>query len=373
MLILVMLLVLFVLAVVYPYAIYPLFLRLLPAIKVDDTGSRPKTVTLMFSAYNEGAALIEKLQNIEILKRRYGHLEVLAYNDGSSDDTLERLRSRPDLVTVVEGVGRRGKAYGMKQMAGMATGDVLVFTDANVILDPDAIDHLLDWYRDPLIGGVCGTLRYLNSAETVTASVGGAYWRLEEKLKSLESRTGNVMGADGSIFSLRRELYPDFPDTVLDDLTVSMAAVFAGRRLVKADDVIAYERLVSARDDEFARKMRIAARAFHTHLYLRPRLRRMSAIDRFKYSSRKAARWFGGLFLVIAVLLCFAIAFLISPWTGLIIVAIGGVAIVAGLRVRRGIIAQVTEIVLALIATLYGVTRALQGHTMATWSPAKSR
>ena len=78
-------------------------------------------------------------------------------------------------------------------------------------------------------------------AASPTAKVGALYWRLEEATKALESRTGSVMGGDGSIFSIRRSLYPDFPDSVLDDLTVSMSPVFAGKRLIRADDVIAFE------------------------------------------------------------------------------------------------------------------------------------
>lgn len=361
------------LAMVYPYLVYPLLLRLMPTVEVAKTGPRPRSVSLLFCAYNEGSALGEKLANIELLKQQYDGLEVLAYNDESSDDTLERLESRPDLLTAIDGVGRKGKAHGMKKLAVAATGEILVFTDANVVLDEAAIDNLLNWYRDPSVGGVCGTLRYLNPGESTTASVGGAYWRLEEKLKALESRTGNVMGADGSIFSLRRALYPDFPDTVLDDLTVSMAAVFAGKRLLKVEDVIAYERLASARNDEFSRKVRISARAFHTHLYLRPQLRTMSSCDNFKYGSRKLLRWFGGLFLILAVLLAVAVAALLSPWAGLAVVGLFGVAAVVGPRIQRGPAGQLADIVLALLATLLGVIRATRGRTVVTWSPAKSR
>ncbi|WP_087132321.1 glycosyltransferase [Microbacterium esteraromaticum] len=371
--VLTMLFVLCMLVVIYPYVIYPIVLRFIPTVEIEYTGLRPKSATLMFCAYNEGAALTEKLRNIEMLKQRYHQLEVLAYSDGSSDDTLERLRMRPDLLTVVDGGGRLGKAHGMKHLAGLATGEVLIFTDANVVVDDDAIDHLLDWYRDPNVSGVCGTLRYLNSQDSATASVGGAYWRLEEKLKSWESRTGNVMGADGSIFSLRREIYPEFPDTVLDDLTVSMTAVFEGRRLVKADNVIAYERLVSARGDEFARKVRIAARAFHTHLFLRPQLKQMSTLDKFKYTSRKTVRWFGGLFLLVGVALTLLIAFHYSLWGGSAALVLIAISIFAGARIQHGVVGQISEVVLALLATLLGVARAMRGQTVATWSPAKSR
>ncbi|SDF50275.1 Glycosyltransferase, catalytic subunit of cellulose synthase and poly-beta-1,6-N-acetylglucosamine synthase [Salipiger thiooxidans] len=362
-----------VLIVIYPYAIYPLILKLLPKRPVARDPAHRCSATLVFCAYNEGAAMPEKLRNIEGLKRRYPELEVLAFDDGSADDTAAQILARPDLVTLVQGGGRSGKANGMKRLAAMASGDIMIFTDANVLLDEDAIDNLMAWYADPEVGGICGTLQYLGSEDSTTASVGGLYWRLEERIKTRESCTGNVMGADGSIFSLRRTLYPDFPDTVLDDLTVSMAAVFAGKRLLKVDDVIAYERLVAARGEEFSRKVRIAARAYHTHMYLRPQLASMATVDKFKYVSRKLVRWFGGFFLILGALVAVILSALISPLLGGAAVAVLGLAILLGPKVEKGPVAAVAEIVLALIATLMGVLRAMRGQTFVTWSPAKSR
>jgi cellulose synthase/poly-beta-1,6-N-acetylglucosamine synthase-like glycosyltransferase len=361
--------------VLFPYVLYPTILRMLPAVPVraDAMSLRKPKVTLVFCAFNEARVIGEKLQNLEVLKAAYPDLECLAYDDGSTDATLELMRQRPDLLTVIRGAGRTGKAHGMKLLAARAQGDIIVFTDANVTLKTDAIDRIVAYYTDPNVGGICGTLRYIGAEGSVTARVGGAYWRLEEYLKSLESRTGNVMGADGSIFSLRRELYPSFPDSVLDDLTVSMAAVFAGKRLVRAPDVIAFECLVESREDEFARKVRIAARAFHTHRYLLPQLRKMRLMDKFKYMSRKYIRWFGALFLGIGFLTTCIGLWTISPW--LAGFAAAGIAslLYAGAKLRLGPLSAIVEIILALTATLIGVGKAMRGETVVTWNPAKSR
>nr|WP_302649200.1 glycosyltransferase [Sulfitobacter sp. D7] len=328
---------------------------------------------MLFCAYNEEASMPEKLANIEALKARHPDLEVLAFDDGSSDSTRKLLLDRPDLVRLEQGGGRNGKAHGMKRMAALATGDILVFTDANVMLREDALDNLTAWYADPQVGGVCGSLHYLGNDSSATATVGSRYWQMEEAIKAQESRTGNVMGADGSIFSLRRPLYPDFPDTVLDDLTVSMAAVFAGKRLLKVEDVVAYERLVSERSDEIARKIRIAARAYHTHLFLRPQLQQMAALDRFKYASRKLVRWFGGGFLVIGAVTGLAAAVSVHPLLGL--AALIGLfsLVLLGWRQSTGPLASLAEIVLALMATQRGVIRAMRGQVYQVWTPAKSR
>ena len=144
-------------------------------------------------------------------------------------------------------------------------------------------------------------------------------------------------------------------------------------RLVKAKDVIARERLVAARGDEYRRKVRIAARAWHTHGHLRPQLRRMGALDRFKYASRKMVRWFGALFLLSGGLAAMALAWRLSPWLALALLAAGGGAVLAGVLMRRGPLAAVVDIVIAYVATLQGVARAMRGNTFAVWNPAKSR
>jgi len=360
-------------AVAWPFLFYPLVLRALPTRGEQPVAGAIPSVSLLFCAYNEAAAMPEKLANLTMLKARHPGLEILAFDDGSSDDTAALIAATGDLVTLLRGPGRSGKAHGMKLLAARAKGDVLVFTDANVMLDADAIDNLLARYADPDVGGVLGSLHYMGHGESATASVGSLYWRIEERLKDEESRTGNVLGADGSIFSIRRVLYPEFPDSVLDDLTVSMAVVFAGKRLVKAKDVIARERLVAGRGDEYRRKARIAARAWHTHSHLRPQLRRMGALDRFKYASRKMVRWFGGVFIVTGAVAAGTLAMRISPelYMGLGLLAV--FIVWRGLRSKGGPFAAVVDIVIAYFATLQGVFRAMTGRTFTIWNPAKSR
>lgn len=359
--------------VIYPYLLYSQILKHLPSLNVDHREGAWSSVTLVFCAFNEEHAIKEKIENIEMLKTRHPDIEVLAFDDGSTDATYDLLSSRPDLLTVVRVGGRNGKAHGMKLLVARALGDVLVFTDANVFLAPEALENLLAYYADETVGGVCGSLKYIGEDASSTAAVGSAYWKLEEYLKKEESRTGNVMGADGSIFSIRRALYPEFPDTVLDDLTVSMAVVFAGRRLIKVEDVVAFERLVTKRNEEFSRKVRISARAFHTHMYLTPQLKRMCAVDKFKYLSRKLVRWFGGLFLAVGAVSGVSAIALFSPIAVIGLTLVGAAIFYWGATSSKGVISLAVEIVIALVATLLGVFRAARGKTYAVWNPAKSR
>lgn len=364
------------LAVIYPYVGYPAILKLARKKRIErgkPDAADGAAFSLVFCAYNEASVMPAKLSNLHELKTRYPGLQVLAFDDGSDDGTPDMIADGAPYVRLIRGSGRNGKAHGMKLLAAEAAGEFLVFTDANVILDPGALDALAACYSDPSVGGVCGALRYLGAEGSSTATVGGAYWRLEEKIKDLESATGSVMGADGSIFSIRRALYPDFPDNVLDDFTVSLECVFQGFRLVKSNDVVAYEKLVSARSDEFSRKIRIAGRAFTTHRYLRDKRRHMEALDRFKYFSHKTLRWFNGAFLVGGTSTALLAALTLSPLFAVVLATTTAAMLAMGLRKSHGSISSVVETVSAMVATQIGVIKALFRETPVTWNPSKSR
>ncbi|MCT4372281.1 glycosyltransferase [Yangia mangrovi] len=328
-----------------------------------------------FCAYNEENALPEKLGNIRELKARYPGLEVLGYSDVSEDRTLEMLQAAEaeGLLTAVPATERLGKAWGMRQLVARATGDVVIFTDANVTLDLDAIDHLSIYFSDPQIGTVAGHLHYLNQSDSATADVGNRYWTLEERIKALESQTGSTMGADGAIFARRRADYPEVPPHLLDDLTASISPLFDGYRVISAPDVVAYERLTTDSRDEYRRKRRIACRAFNTHRYLAPRLREMSGMDRFKYTSHKLLRWFSPMFLAMSGGCAILGLFDVMGIAGLVPLLTG--SLVAYVLWKRGDARaqKAGEIILALLATAHGIFESLQGKAYQTWAPAQSR
>lgn len=357
----------------HPYATFPLTLRLMRERPVRPLpGAVLPSATLVFSAYNEERALPSKLENVEAIKKLHPEIEVLAYSDMSSDRTLEMLESRPDLLRVIPCAERAGKATGMRKMVAAARGEVMIFTDANVLLDPASVSTMLGYFSDPAVGGVSGKLHYINDDEGTVAKVGGLYWRLEERIKSLESRCGSMMGADGSIFATRRGIYPVVPPHLLDDMTVSMTVLFEGLRLISGD-VIAYERNTTDTRDEFRRKRRIAARAFNTHRHLWPQIRKLPLVDIYKYVSHKLLRWFGFPLLVAAA--AFAAAALVQ--LGLSWPAAIGVVIFAALFSRQAAaipgFGAISEILRSILATFVGIVDSLRGMTYQTWSPAKSR
>lgn len=360
----------------HPYVSFPLSLRLMRARPVarKEAGLPDPSATLLFSAYNEERALPAKLANLEAIKAQYPALEILAYSDMSTDSTLPLLESRPDLLRVIPTTERTGKAMGMRKMVAQAQGEICIFTDANVLLEPESVGRLLGYFHDPAIGGVSGTLRYINDADGTTASIGGLYWRLEEKIKALESRYGSMMGADGSIFATRRALYPEVPPHLLDDMIASMSVLFRGYRLISADDVIAYERNTTDPRDEFRRKRRIACRSFASSRHLWPQMaRHFSLADKYKFVSHKLLRWFGAPLATLSAVML-SLALWLDGRTMLLALLWGGAALVVlGAAARIRPCAMLLGIASAIWATFLGVTDALRGRTYQTWAPAKSR
>jgi cellulose synthase/poly-beta-1,6-N-acetylglucosamine synthase-like glycosyltransferase len=365
---------------IYPYLIYPIILSAFPKQPyTPDTATAVShlSAALLFCAFNEEQSLPKKIENIRALKRLHPDLEVLAYSDCSEDRTNEILLDATDVLTPVLGKSRTGKVIGMQKLVSATNADIVIFTDANVILEPKSLTRLLQYFTHPEIGSVAGTLLYVSddiSKTTATEKVGGLYWKLEEKIKRLESETGSMMGADGAIFARRRDNYPQLPGHLVDDMATSISVIFDGLRCVSAPDVIAYEQSVTASAEEFSRKRRIACGSINTYWYLLPQLGKMSLMDRFKFFSHKTIRW-AGAFILLAAVLCLWIGGAMMGYSALVMGALIGGVIMLQILGSLGVplFSTVYEVLLAIVATGIGVLEAFVGTTYQTWTPSKSR
>ncbi len=365
---------------VHPFTTYPASLALLARLRArpirqaaDPAAGR---VALCVCAYNEASIIRAKAENMLAMRAENPDLALLIYIDAASDDTARILRDYADRIEVVVSPARHGKTHGMNTLVAASGADIVVFSDANVMFAPGAVGRLLRRFADPEIGCVCGHLIYTTAeagAASATAATGSLYWRLEEKIKQLETDSGSTMGADGSIFAIRRALHRPPPADIIDDMFVSLSILCDGHRVVRAADAIAYEATVSTPREEFRRKIRIACQAFNVHRLLWPRLRRLPAIDCYKYVSHKLLRWFAAFLLAGAGVALLAGLAALRAWTACqVLIAAGCVAVVAGLLMPNGIAGKLLDIAGAFTATGLGVLRSLRGDRFQTWTPPSS-
>lgn len=363
-----------------PYQLSLLLARRLHAIPpfpasapADQTASNG-TVAICLCAYNERAVIREKVEDLLRLRASAGgNLEILVYVDCADDGTAEILDEYRDQIEVVASPQRHGKTFGMNLLVGRTTASIVAFTDANVLIAPDAVAVLRRYFADPSIGCVCSDLTYLNPQDSATASIGARYWRMNEWSKSLESANGSVIGADGSLFAIRRDLHRPVPKGLFDDIYVSLGVLLQGYRVVRAPELKAFETHTTAAKDEFRRKIRIACECMHVHFTLWPELRGLDAWNIYKYVGHRLLRWVGGYVILLAGLLAIAALWTAAGPIWAIGLPLAGSS-VFWLLVLAGFgpALKCWNVVLAFSGNTIGVWRALRGQRSVTWNAPES-
>jgi cellulose synthase/poly-beta-1,6-N-acetylglucosamine synthase-like glycosyltransferase len=367
------------LAACHPFITYPWSLIVLQVLRPQRRACSDRipmadlNCAVCVCAYNEERVIARKVENLLALRTREPNLEILIYVDGASDRTADILREYGSQIHLHVSAERHGKTHGMNLLASKAQAPILIFTDANVIMDMECIRDFRRYFTDPEIGCVCGNLVYTNDDASATASSGSAYWRFEEAVKKLEMESGSVMGADGSVFAIRRALHQPPPEHIIDDLYVSLMILCSGYRVIQASDALAYEESVVSAHEEFSRKIRIACQAFNVHRLIWPQMRKLDGITLYKYVSHKLIRWFTIYFLAISAI-AFDAALIVAGRAFIaaaLVICIAGALLVGRFSAMKPF-AQIAEIISAFAGTGLGVWRSLRGERYQTWTPAAS-
>jgi cellulose synthase/poly-beta-1,6-N-acetylglucosamine synthase-like glycosyltransferase len=372
---------LFTLSALHPFVTYPISLRIVASLRRKPPAvpslEPPLQIAILLCASNEELVIGDKLQNCLALQVAGRPAAIYVYTDGCVDRTAEIASSFGDRVNLIMGEKRLGKTFGMNKLAKVAQSqgnDILFFTDANVVLRDDVLRATLREFASPSIGCVSGHLEYVNSSESATALVGSYYWSLDETTKRLETATGSCMGADGSVFAIRAELFRTVPDNIIDDFFTSMSVLCDGWRCIYSRNVVAYERSATRSVEEYRRKVRIACRAFNCHRHLWPRLRLLPAWDLYKYLSHKVLRWLTG-FWVVGAIIAGTFAVMTADISRFDFVLIGSVVLLSALATALlpgTPWAHLREALLAIVGTSVGVVESLRGERFQTWSQAMS-
>lgn len=387
------------LLVVWPWIAYPLVLHAARRRPVSggaggedgssrDGGRAPvpsePAVTLIVSAFNEEAVIGRRLDNARALAVPGSSLEILVVCDASTDRTaaiVEAHAAEDVRVRLVRMPDRGGKALGLNRAVPTARGDIVVFTDANAMYEPNALVKLLEPFADPDVGYTVGSALYCEDEVEAVNFSEGLYWRYELWIKRLESDFHSVVGGDGAIYAIRRELYRPLTDIDISDFVNPLQIVAAGYRGVFVPEARSYETGTGQFFDEFRRKRRIVNRSWgavrrHFELFSW----RCHATFLFMLISHKVVRWFSTGFVAVALATSAALAAVrgggLYAWLFAAIALSVALALIGWWLDRTGRampkpIYVLYYFYLVGVASLLGILDELRGVRRAVWTPIR--
>lgn len=279
-------------AIAYPYAIYPALLLLANRL----SGNRPHrtasdhepTISVVLPVHNEASRITHKIKNLIELDYPRDKLQILVIGDACTDDTLERARAaagemRMQVIPLAE---RAGKAAALNAGLQRADGDIVVFTDAGIILEPQSLRRLVAHFEDPAVGCVSGE-DYIEGTDSE-----GLYGRMELLLRREEARLHSIAGASGCFYAQRRTLCRPFVAGMAPDFLSVLVTVRSGQRALAEPAARGSMTATSSQSAEFTRKVRTFLRGI-TALFGNAVLLNPFAYGRFSFIlwSHKVARW----------------------------------------------------------------------------------
>ncbi len=267
--------------VVYPYAMYPLLLKVLGLFRKQAivVKSGCPAMTFIISAFNEEEVIKEKIENTLALDYPRAKLEILVVSDCSTDRTDEIVNGfRNNGVLLLSQSERKGKTAGLNDAVNRAHGEILVFSDADSMYETQALKKMAECLSgDPRVGLVTGSTHYRSARESKIVETTSMYMRLESFIKRQESALGSCVGADGAIFAMRANLYQPLQADEINDLVIPLKVVKQGHRAIFHDNLHCYEAPAADASGEFRRQTRITNRT------LRALFRNAALMNIFKY------------------------------------------------------------------------------------------
>jgi cellulose synthase/poly-beta-1,6-N-acetylglucosamine synthase-like glycosyltransferase len=281
--------------IIYTYFGYTLLILLLGMVikrPVRRKNIDPR-ITFLVTAYNEEKNIKRKLEEVLVLDYPPDKLEIIVASDGSTDRTDDIVRQFSDRGVILKRVeGRVGKTATQNEAIETATGDIIIFSDATTRYDRSAIRNIVRNYNEPSVGAVSGRYEYVNPTG---ASVGVGtilFWKYENFIKSMQTRTKTITGCCGCIYSVRREVYVPLPPDIISDFVEPLKIIEKGYRVIFEPEAIAYEETTEKSSEEFSMRVRVINRAMRGIWYVR------GLLNPFRYPfvslqliSHKVLRW----------------------------------------------------------------------------------
>ena len=284
--------------IVYTYIGYAVVITLLARLKgkkaaVGFKAEDMPTVTLVVPAYNEEGFIKTKIENSLRLEYPDNKLNILFVADGSTDRTVEIIENYPQ-VNLLYDNRRGGKAAAINHALAHVGTDIVVFNDANTMLEPDTIIKLVQPFAAADVAASSGEKRILVRQEDGTQAQGeGLYWKYESYLKRKDAETHSVMGAAGELIAFRTNTIEKLDEnTILDDFMMTFKLIEKGFRVAYVPQAKATETASATVNDELGRKVRIAAGGWQAMARLTGLLKFWKTpLVSFMYVSHRVLRW----------------------------------------------------------------------------------
>lgn len=252
-----------VLMVAYIYVGYPLMITIagiLLKARVRKDAWEPK-VSILIAAFNEAEHIQKTLENKLALDYPPDRLEIIVISDSSDDETDSIVSAYEGRVRLIRQEPRAGKTAALNLAVPEASGQILVFSDANSIYDPNALKHLINNFADPNVGYVTGKMVYSMPDGTVIGDGCSAYMKYENYLREVETKCGSIVGVDGGIDAVRKELYCSMKPDQLPDFVLPLNVFKQGYRVIYEKEALLKEETLKSSIDEYRMRVRVALRA----------------------------------------------------------------------------------------------------------------
>lgn len=227
------------------------------------------TVSLLVPAHNEAHMIHAKIRNCLLLDYQADRLEILVASDGSTDGTAQIIRdaAAEGRIRGIVHAERRGKAAVLNDLVQVASGEIIVFTDATTLLEPGSLRALVSNFADSQVGCVSGIYRVIRAAGDSQGGLESFYWRYETFVRLAEARLGTMLGGHGAYYAIRRELFqPLNPRVINDDFVIPLRVLLKGCDAIYEPRALASE--AAGEMAGFTRRIRIMVGNYQALLLL---------------------------------------------------------------------------------------------------------
>jgi len=375
---------------IYVYIGYPVLLFILnKTLKhktVNIADITPK-VAMFVSCYNEDDVIEKKILDCLALDYPQEHIEFIFISDGSDDNTDEIIkRYQHKDITLVRQEGRLGKTSGLNLGMKETLAEIIVFSDANAMYDPQAIKKLVRNFNDEAVGFVVGAALYTDGNDNAAASSENAYWEYEMAIKKRETKLHSVVGGDGAIYAIRRKLYITLEREDINDFVNPLQIIAQGYRGIFEPEAKCFEETAGDFEKEGNRKERIVNRSFRGLIKVKSVMNPFkTGIFSLEVISHKLLRWLIPVFLITSASGSIALSLLDQYFFHY--TTIGGIlflwlALIGYFESKRHTDNSKTNaaifyypyyFILVNLRSLLGVISALKGNIQVTWSTPRTK